>query len=119
MKKLQSSALLQIFTNLQWHKVWKQNKDSLPFLICFRRQPFTAVFIFAGLDSLFELLEKFRFSTDDLDYLQSLNIFEVAFKNIYQTLNFSGEIYAMEEGFAIFPKLFVLRVMEILLNLDY
>ncbi|NLK46245.1 MAG: nicotinate phosphoribosyltransferase [Treponema sp.] len=113
MKKLQSSALFTDFYELTMAQgFWKQNKDSAAvFDMFFRRQPFGSGFsIFAGLDSLFELLEKFRFSTDDLDYLQSLNIFEEAFIKYLSDFKFSGEIYAMEEGSVIFPEEPVLRV---------
>ncbi|MCX7788669.1 MAG: nicotinate phosphoribosyltransferase [Spirochaetes bacterium] len=70
----------------------------------FRRQPFGGGFsIFAGLEDLLEALQEFRFSPDDLTYLESLGYFEQSFLDYLESFRFKGEVYAIPEGTPVFP----------------
>ncbi|MDR1932318.1 MAG: nicotinate phosphoribosyltransferase [Spirochaetales bacterium] len=77
----------------------------------FRRQPFGGGFsIFAGLDDLLTTLKNFRFSGEDLAYLESLKTFRPDFLRYLEGFRFSGDVYAMEEGTPIFPQEPLLRI---------
>ncbi len=59
--------------------------------------------IFAGLDPFLDALEQFRFSNSDLAYLESLKLFDKAFLDYLADFEFTGDIWAMEEGELCFP----------------
>jgi nicotinate phosphoribosyltransferase len=77
----------------------------------FRRQPFGGGYaVFAGLEPLLRALEDFRFSGEDLAWLDSLGIFEKGFLDYIASFRFSGSIWAMPEGSVIFPQEPLVRV---------
>jgi nicotinate phosphoribosyltransferase len=77
----------------------------------FRRQPFGGGFsVFTGLDDVLSALEKFRFSGEDLAYLESLKIFKPDFLDYLGGFRFSGDVYAMKEGTPVFPQEPLLRI---------
>ena len=55
-------------------------------------------FMSAGLEDVLDFLELFRFSTDDLEYLASLNRFSQDFLNFLEHFKFSGDVFAIPEG---------------------
>lgn len=66
--------------------------------------------IACGLDPALEYLGTLRFSSEDLDYLRGLGIFDEDFLDFLGELRFSGEVWAIPEGEALFPPEPVLRV---------
>jgi nicotinate phosphoribosyltransferase len=77
----------------------------------FRRQPFDGGFsVFAGLDDVLATLENFRFSAEDLAYLESLKTFKPRFLQYLENFRFSGDVYAIAEGTPIFPQEPLLRI---------
>ncbi|MFW5769282.1 MAG: nicotinate phosphoribosyltransferase [Spirochaetota bacterium] len=70
----------------------------------FRSQPFGGGYsIFCGLDPLLEALEGLHFSPEDIDYLASQGIFQDDFLEFLKEFRFTGDIYAVDEGTAVFP----------------
>lgn len=59
--------------------------------------------LFAGLDPLLEALQNFRFTGEDLAYLDSLGLFSPDFLDFLGELRFGGEVWSMEEGEICFP----------------
>jgi nicotinate phosphoribosyltransferase len=98
---------------------WKQklaDKESV-FHLFFRKQPFQGTFaIAAGLETVTDYLENFKFDGADLAYLESLKtgsgaqLFENAFLDYLKDLKFSCDIDAMPEGTPAFPYEPLLRV---------
>ena len=91
---------------------WKMgmNKRSV-FEMFFRSQPFGGGFsIFAGLGTLLEKLKEFVFSSDDLQYLKGLGIFEDQFLEYLKDFRFKGSLWAFDEGTIIFPNEPIIRV---------
>ena len=66
--------------------------------------------VFAGLEDVVELLQDYRFSESDIDYLYSLNLFSDDFLDFLKTFRFTGKLYAMREGEIFFQNEPVLRV---------
>ncbi len=60
--------------------------------------PDRGYFVNVGLESVLEFLESFSFDQDDLDYLDSKNLFSHDFLHYLSRLRFTGDLYAMEEG---------------------
>lgn len=76
-----------------------------------RELPPTRNFLIAcGLEPALEYLESLRFTEEDLDYLRQLGIFDPAFLEFLGDLRFTGEVWALPEGEAVFPAEPLLRV---------
>ena len=102
-------------------KLGRQNEQAV-YHLQFRKTPFkNGYIIFCGLQDLLEIIENYRFSTDDLDYLASLivnkkKIFSTQFLNFLKQFSFQCRIDACLEGSIVFAKEPVLRVMGGLLE---
>lgn len=108
-----NSALFTDFYELTMAQgYWKRKKNTYSvFDMFFRRQPFAGGFsILAGLEPLLHTIENFTFSSEDIAYLSSLNMFETGFLTYLSTFKFSGDIWAMSEGTVVFPNEPLLRV---------
>jgi len=69
----------------------------------FRKSPFGGSFaIFAGLDDLLELIENFRYDSEDIEYLRKIG-FRQDFLNYLKNFRFTGDIYSVAEGEVVFP----------------
>lgn len=66
--------------------------------------------VFSGLKEVVELLQDFKFSSEDIDYLHSLNLFPDDFLDFLKEFRFTGNLYAMREGEVFFHNEPVLRV---------
>ncbi len=76
----------------------------------FRKLPFDGGYVvFAGLGSVLKLLEEFRFTSDDLEYLKSIGL-DAKFVNSLRDFAFKGNLYSVREGEVVFPNEPVLRV---------
>lgn len=108
-----TSALFTDFYELTMSQgYWKRgmNRQSV-FDMFFRRNPFNGGYsVFAGLAPLLETIESFRFSPEDIAYLDTLGMFEKGFLDYLAGFRFSGDIWAMDEGTVIFPNEPLIRV---------
>ena len=76
----------------------------------FRKLPFNGGFaVFAGLESLLELLEDFKFTAEDLEFLKTQG-FSSEYLNYLKEFRFRGKIYSVQEGDVVFPGAPVIRV---------
>ncbi len=76
----------------------------------FRKLPFNGGFaVFAGLETLLDLLEDFKFSDKDLEYLNTQD-FSKDYLDYLKDFRFRGKIYSMREGDVVFPGAPVLKV---------
>jgi nicotinate phosphoribosyltransferase len=98
---------------------WKSGtaEKEAVFSLFFRKHPFGGGFtIAAGLEHVVEFLQSFRFSKEDTDYLATLTgnnnqpLFETAFLEYLQNLQFTCEIDAVPEGTVVFPQEPLVRV---------
>jgi nicotinate phosphoribosyltransferase len=87
---------------------WSKKKAGFDYF--FRSLPFEGGYlIFAGLSDLLEMLNRYRFSKDDLKYLRSKG-FEKPFLNYLKDFRFQGNIYSCREGEIVFPNEIIVRV---------
>ncbi|NLC44524.1 MAG: nicotinate phosphoribosyltransferase [Clostridiales bacterium] len=70
----------------------------------------SAYAIAAGLEQFLEYIENLYFSEDDLNYLDSLNLFDNNFLDLLRNLRFTGDIHAVPEGTVVFPNEPMVRV---------
>lgn len=109
----QSLALLTDFYQMTMsYGYWKaglDRKESI-FQLTFRKTPFKGGFaVAAGLESVIQFLEKFKFDASDLHYLAALTdsdgntYFDEEFLSYLSCLRFTGNIEAIPEGTIVFP----------------
>lgn len=98
---------------------WKSNRHTTEttFQLFFRKAPFDNGFaICAGIETALDLIEAFRFSDDDIEYLRTQvgndgqPLFEEAFLRFLQTLEMTVDIEAIPEGTAVLPHEPILRI---------
>lgn len=104
---------------------WKLglHKREAVFHLLFRNQPFNGHYsVAAGLQTVVEFLENWRFNEADIAYLKGLNalngkpLFSSDFLDYLGTLRFSCDIDAIPEGTLVFPQEPLLRVRGPLLE---
>lgn len=104
----QNLTLLTDFYELTMMQGYFKNKDqneTVIFDAFYRNNPCDGGYaICAGLEQLIDYIKNLHFSTEDIDYLRSLNVFEEDFLNYLKDFQFSGDIYAIPEGTVIFPR---------------
>jgi nicotinate phosphoribosyltransferase len=87
-----------------------QHHNRAVFDYFFRRLPFQGGYaIFAGLETLLDILEDFQFSTTDLDYLKDQGL-DSEFIDYLKDFKFKGDIFSSTEGDIVFPTRPVLQV---------
>lgn len=75
--------------------------------------------ICAGLEQAIEYIKNLKFSSRDIDYLRSLNMFSDDFLNYLSTFQFTGDIYAIPEGTVVFPNEPLMRVCAPMIEAQY
>ena len=77
----------------------------------FRRVPDGGGYaLFAGLEQLLHYIENLRFSADDVAFLRAKGGFDEGFLRYLQDFRFSGDVFAVREGTAVFPSAPLLSV---------
>ncbi len=76
----------------------------------FRKIPFNGGYvIFSGLQNLLELLEDFRFSSEEIELFREKGL-DKKYLEYLENFSFRGDIYSASEGIPIFPDMPILRV---------
>ena len=107
---------LALFTDLyeltMAQAYWQSGQTATATFTLYFRQypPDRAFFVCAGVADALEYLEGFGFSSDDLDFLRSLNVFDDGFLDYLGQMRFTGSVRAMSEGAIFFANEPVLEV---------
>ena len=92
-------------TMMQGYFKNKDQNETVIFDAFYRTNPCNGGYaICAGLEQLIAYIKELHFSPQDIDYLNSLGIFDDDFLNYLSNFKFSGDIYAIPEGTVIFPR---------------
>lgn len=67
--------------------------------------------IAAGLEQVIEYIKDLHFTYEDVQYLQSLNMFDADFLEYLRSFHFTGDIYAIPEGTVVFPREPLIKVV--------
>jgi len=114
MNEILRNALFTDFYELTMAQgYWKRGifEHRVSFDYFFRRQPFAGGYsVFAGLGTLLDSLEGFRFRSDDIAYLATLGIFDKGFLEYLENFAFTGDILSAREGEIVFPQEPLMRV---------
>jgi nicotinate phosphoribosyltransferase len=107
------SALFTDFYSLTMAQgYWQRRMDRRAvFEMFFRRLPFAGGYaVFAGLEPLLDNLRALAFQGEDLAYLESLGLFSAPFLDYLRGFRFTGSLWAVDEGTAVFPQEPLIRV---------
>jgi nicotinate phosphoribosyltransferase len=107
------SALFTDFYELTMAQgYWKLGRNGRAvFDVFFRHNPSSGGYsVFAGLEPLLHDLESLRFSSEDIEYLASLDMFEAGFLDYLSNFRFQGEVWSVPEGEIVFPQAVLARV---------
>lgn len=86
--------------------------DEAAFSLFVRRLPSRRNFLLAcGLKRILDYLETFRFTDDDIDYLESIKTFSNDFLDRLRSFRFRGDVYAVPEGIPVFANEPILEVV--------
>jgi nicotinate phosphoribosyltransferase len=84
---------------------FEEMHQSATFELFFRELPKNRAFLVAaGLQDVLDYLEHWRFSAADIAYLQKQGQFRPAFLDFLADVRFTGDVYALDEGTAVFPQ---------------
>jgi len=75
--------------------------------------------ICAGLAQAVEYIENIKFSSEDIEYLRSLSVFEEDFLEYLREFKFSGDIFAVPEGSVVFPGEPIVRVCSSIIEAQF
>lgn len=59
--------------------------------------------IFAGLEHFINIINSFKFDTEDIKYLKSLDLFDDKFISFLEKFEFKCDVWSVKEGSVIFP----------------
>ena len=100
------SMLLDLYEMTMANGIWNSDmKDTITYFdMFFRRVPDEGGFaIMAGLEQLIEYFNNLHFDDDDIEYLESLNLFSEDFLEYLRNFKFECDVWAVPEGTPIFP----------------
>ncbi|BBO90079.1 nicotinate phosphoribosyltransferase [Desulfosarcina ovata] len=81
----------------------RQLQASATFSLFIRPHPKRGYFVSAGLEAVLDALDRFRFSTEEIDWLARTGRFKTDFLDYLAALTFTGNVMAMPEGEIFFP----------------
>ncbi|MFI3237697.1 MAG: nicotinate phosphoribosyltransferase [Lachnospiraceae bacterium] len=91
-------------TMMQGYYKNKTANETVIFDLFYRLNPCDGGYsVMAGVEQAIHYIKELSFSTADIEYLRTLNLFAEDFLAYLSTFHFSGDIYAIPEGTVIFP----------------
>lgn len=86
-------------------------EEIMIFDLFFRKNPSRGGYtIVCGIDQVIDYIENLHFTEEDIAYLRNLNLFDEQFLTYLSDFQFTGDIFAVEEGTVLFPNEPILRV---------
>lgn len=114
MKKTFVDALLTDFYQLtmlaSYFKIGLHRREVV-FEYSYRNAPFNGLYaVFVGLTDLIEYLQNLRFTTEQIDYLRSLRVFDEDFLTHLGAFRFTGTVDSVREGEVLLAGVHGIRV---------
>ena len=92
-------------TMMQGYFKNKEENRTVIFDAFFRTNPFGGGYaIMCGVEQLVRYVKDLHFSSQDIEYLRGLEIFDADFLDYLADFRFTGDIYAIPEGTLMFPR---------------
>lgn len=81
----------------------KKHEQIVVFDLFFRQNQMITYSIAAGLEQAIDYVNNLHLTEEDVNYLKSLRLFDDEFLTYLKDMRFTGDIYAVREGEAVFP----------------
>lgn len=81
----------------------ERREEIVSFDLFFRQNGMITYSLACGLEQVVEYILNLKFGNDEIEYLQSLNIFSKEFLEYLKDFKFTGDLYAVPEGTVVFP----------------
>lgn len=78
--------------------------ETAVFDVFFRQKETFNYAVFAGLEQAIDYIKDLHFSSDDIEYLRSLNVFHPDFLAHLKNFKFTGDMYSVCEGDIVYPQ---------------
>lgn len=101
------TMLMDLYELTMSNGIWNSElRDTVTYFdMFFRRVPDNGGYaIMAGVEQLIEYLNNLHFDSDDIKYLESLNLFSSDFIDYLRDFKFCCDVWAVPEGTPIFPQ---------------
>jgi nicotinate phosphoribosyltransferase len=86
----------------------------------YRQNPYEGGYsICCGLQQVIDYIKDLHFTTEDVDYLRSLDLFDEDFLDYLRGFHFTGDIYAIPEGSVVFPREPLVKVVAPIMEAQF
>lgn len=105
-KKLNLTMIMDLYELTMANGIFDSDmRDTITYFdMFFRRVPDKGGFaIMAGLQQLIEYMNNLTFTKEDIEYLESLNLFRKDFIDYLRDFKFTCDVWAVPEGTVVFP----------------
>ena len=105
--KLNLTMIMDLYELTMANGVWGSDmRDTVTYFdMFFRRIPDNGGYaIMAGVEQLIDYLNNLHFDAEDIEYLESLNLFSSEFIDYLRDFKFCCDVWAVPEGTPIFPQ---------------
>ena len=102
--------LYQLTMMYGYYKTNTHRKEAVFDMFFRKSRENSAYAIAAGLEQVIDYIKNLHFDEEDIQYLDSLHLFDGDFLAQLRELRFTGDIYAVPEGTVVFPNEPILRV---------
>lgn len=120
---MQNKTLFTDFYQLTMMQGYVNNNrhtDEVVMDMFFRKNPCSGGYtIICGIKELADFIQNLSFSSEDIEYLKSLNQFSDKFLEILRDFKFTGDIWAVKDGTIMFPHEPIIRVKANILQALY
>lgn len=106
-RKLNLTMIMDLYELTMANGVFDSDmRDTVAYFdMFFRRVPDKGGYaIMAGLEQLIEYMNNLKFTDEDIEYLENLNLFRSDFIDYLRDFKFSCDVWAVPEGTVIFPQ---------------
>lgn len=106
-KKLNLTMIMDLYELTMSNGIFdSEMRDTITYFdMFFRRVPDKGGYaIMAGLEQLIEYMNNLTFTKEDIEYLESLNLFRSDFIDYLRDFKFTCDVWAVPEGTVIFPQ---------------
>lgn len=101
------TMLMDLYELTMSNGIWNSDlRDTITYFdMFFRRIPDNGGYaLMAGVEQLIEYFNNLHFDTEDIEYLESLNLFSADFIDYLRDFKFCCDVWAVPEGTPIFPQ---------------
>ncbi len=90
-------------TMMNGYLKYEKNEEIAVFDVFFRQNDMITYSLACGLEQVVDYILNLNFGEEEIEYLDSLGIFNAKFLDYLKNFKFTGDVYAVPEGTVVFP----------------